>query len=158
MSGGGGGGSLVSLGVLLLIPVAMYFLLIRPQRRRMRAQQALQSSLDVGDEVITTSGIYGFITGFEDDKVWIEIDDDVQIRINRGFLQGKVDTSGLSAPAAGANGRSSSGASGASDRPSGSGGELPAPKVTPTVKGRKAGNTDAAATTADTTAESNSGE
>lgn len=150
---GGGGGSLVSIGVLLLIPVAMYFLLIRPQRRRQRAQQELQSSLDVGDEVMTASGIYGFITGFEDDKVWIEIDDDVQIRVNRGFLQGKVDTSGLSAPAG--NGRSSAGPS---DEPSGSGGELPAPKVTPTVKGRKAGNTDAAATTADTTAESNSGE
>jgi preprotein translocase subunit YajC len=152
---GGGGGSLVSIGVLLLIPVAMYFLLIRPQRRRQRAQQELQSSLDVGDEVMTASGIYGFITGFEDDKVWIEIDDDVQIRVNRGFLQGKVDTSGLSAPSGGANGRSSSGAS---DAPSGSGGELPAPKVTPTVKGRKAGNTDAATTTADSTAEPNSGE
>src|SRR5262249_9228398 len=62
----GGGGSLVSIGVLLLIPVAMYFLLIRPQRRRQRAQQDMQSSLDVGDEVMTASGIYGFITGFED--------------------------------------------------------------------------------------------
>jgi preprotein translocase subunit YajC len=146
---GGGGGSLVSIGVLLLIPVAMYFLLIRPQRRRQRAQQELQSSLDVGDEVMTASGIYGFITGFEDDKVWIEIDDDVQIRVNRGFLQGKVDTSGISAPATGSNGTS---------RPAGSALPAPAPKVTPTLKGRKGGTTDAAATTADTTAESNSGE
>ncbi len=146
---GGGGGSLVSIGVLLLIPVAMYFLLIRPQRRRQRAQQELQSSLDVGDEVMTASGIYGFITGFEDDKVWIEIDDDVQIRVNRGFLQGKVDTSGISAPATGSNGTS---------RPSGAALPAPSPKVTPTVKGRKGGTTDAAATTADTTAESNSGE
>jgi preprotein translocase YajC subunit len=144
---GGGGGSLVSIGVLLLIPIAMYFLLIRPQRRRQRAQQELQSSLDVGDEVMTASGIYGFITGFEDDKVWIEIDDDVQIRVNRVFLQGKVDTSGLSAPAGNANGTSKPGA------------ELPAPapKVTPTVKGRKGSSGDAA-TTADTTAESSSGE
>jgi preprotein translocase subunit YajC len=146
---GGGGGSLVSIGVLLLIPVAMYFLLIRPQRRRQRAQQELQSSLDVGDEVMTASGIYGFITGFEDDKVWIEIDDDVQIRVNRGFLQGKVDTTGISAPASGSNGTS---------RPSGSALPAPSPKVTPTVKGRKGGTTDAGATTADTTAESNSGE
>ena len=145
----GGGGSFVSIGVLLLIPIAMYFLLIRPQRRRQRAQQELQSSLDVGDEVMTASGIYGFITGFEDDKVWIEIDDDVQIRVNRGFLQGKVDTSGLSAPAAGANGTSTS---------SGSGASLPAPKVTPTVKGRKPGGGGGAANPADTTAESNTGE
>ena len=146
---GGGGGSFLSIGVLLLIPVAMYFLLIRPQRRRQRAAQEMQSSLDVGDEVMTASGIYGFITGFEDDKVWIEIDDDVQIRVNRGFLQGKVDSSGLTAPASGSNGTSTS---------SGSGASLPAPKVTPTVKGRKGSSSDAAATTADTTAESNSGE
>jgi preprotein translocase subunit YajC len=146
----GGGGSFVSIGVLLLIPIAMYFLLIRPQRRRQRAQQELQSSLDVGDEVMTASGIYGFITGFEDDKVWIEIDDDVQIRVNRGFLQGKVDTSGMSAPASGAG---SNGAAKAGDSL-----PAPAPKVTPTVKGRKSGGGDGAATTADSTAESNSGE
>jgi preprotein translocase subunit YajC len=88
-----GSAGLIQLGILLLIPLAMYFLMIRPQRRRMRAQQSMQSSLEVGDEVLTTSGIYGFITGFEDDKIWIEIDDDVQIRVNRGFVQGKVDGS-----------------------------------------------------------------
>jgi len=126
-SGGGGAGGLVSIGVLLLIPLAMYFLLIRPQRRRMRDQQAMQSSLDVGDEVMTASGIYGFITGFEDDKVWIEIDDDVQIRVNRGFLQGKVDTSGMTPPSRGGSPASSGS------------GALPAPKVTPTIKGRKGG-------------------
>ena len=99
-----GSAGLIQLGILLLIPLAMYFLMIRPQRRRMRAQQSMQSSLEVGDEVLTTSGIYGFITGFEDDKIWIEIDDDVQIRVNRGFVQGKVDatdsTAGADAPKA----------------------------------------------------------
>ena len=70
----------------------MYFLMIRPQRRRMREQQTLQSSLGVGDEVITTSGIYGFITGFDGDRVWIEVDDDVQLRVARAAIQGKIDT------------------------------------------------------------------
>ena len=88
------GGSLVGLLPLLLIPVAMYFLLIRPQRRRMREQRSLQDSLGIGDEVITTSGIYGFITGEDGDKFWLEIDDDVQIRIARAAVQTKVDTSG----------------------------------------------------------------
>ena len=88
----------------------MYFLMIRPQRRRMRDQQSMQSSLEVGDEVITTSGIYGFITAFEDDRIWIEIDDDVQIRVNRGFVQGKVDTSGsASTPSATASAASTGG-------------------------------------------------
>jgi preprotein translocase subunit YajC len=89
-----GGAALVQLGIFLLIPLALYFLMIRPQRRRMRDQQALQSALQIGDEIITTSGVYGFITGFDDDRVWVEIDDDVQIRLARAAIQGKVNTSG----------------------------------------------------------------
>jgi preprotein translocase subunit YajC len=53
----------------------------------------MQSQLDVGDEIITNSGMYGFITGFDDDRVWVEIDDDVQVRLARAAIQGKVDTS-----------------------------------------------------------------
>lgn len=85
-----GGGGVASLLVLLLIPFAMYFFLIRPQRKRMKEQASMQSSLGVGDEVITSSGVYGFITGEEDDLFWLEIDDDVQIRIARAAIQGKV--------------------------------------------------------------------
>ncbi|MDQ3737906.1 MAG: preprotein translocase subunit YajC [Actinomycetota bacterium] len=98
-NGGSAAGAVVQIGILLLIPVGMYFLMIRPQRRRMRAQAEMQSSLDVGDEVITTAGIYGFITGFDDDKVWLEIDDDVQVRVARAALQGKVDTAATPADA-----------------------------------------------------------
>ncbi len=86
-----GGGGIASLLVLLLIPFAMYFFLIRPQRKRMKEQAAVQSSLGIGDEVITSSGIYGFITGEEDGLFWLEIDDDVQIRIARAAIQGRVD-------------------------------------------------------------------
>ena len=87
-----GSAAVVQLGIFLLIPVAMYFLLIRPQRRRQREQAAMQSAIDVGDEVMTTSGLYGFITGFDGDIVWLEIDDNVQIRIARAAVQRKVDT------------------------------------------------------------------
>jgi preprotein translocase subunit YajC len=87
------GGSPLSLLILPLMMVGMYFLLIRPQRRRMKEQSSMQSSLTEGDEIITTSGIYGFITGFDDDIVWIEIDDTVQIRIAKAAIQKKVDTS-----------------------------------------------------------------
>lgn len=91
-SGSSGGG--FQLVILLLIPLLMYFLLIRPQRRRMKDQQAMQSSIEQGDEVLTSSGIYGFISAVEDDYFWLEIDDDVQIRIAKGAVTGKVDTSG----------------------------------------------------------------
>ena len=90
-SGGGGGAAILQLGILLLIPFAMYFFMIRPQRRRVREQQELQRSIQVGDEVITTSGVYGTITGEDGDaRFWLEIDDDVQIRIARAAIQGKA--------------------------------------------------------------------
>lgn len=88
-----GGGSAASLIILPLMMGGMYFLLIRPQRRRMRAQGSMQKSLGEGDEIITTSGMYGFITGFDGDIVWIEIDDNIQIRVARAAIQRKVDTS-----------------------------------------------------------------
>ena len=91
------GGSPLSLLILPLMMVGMYFVLIRPQRRRMKEQSSMQSSLTEGDEIITTSGIYGFITGFDGDIVWIEIDDTVQIRVAKAAIQKKVDTSATSA-------------------------------------------------------------
>jgi preprotein translocase subunit YajC len=87
-----GSGAIVQLGIFLLIPIAMYFLLIRPQRRRQREQASMQKAIDVGDEVMTTSGMYGFITGFDGDIVWLEVDDNVQIRVARAAVQRKVDT------------------------------------------------------------------
>src|SRR5687767_5214740 len=94
----GSGGSSLSLLFFLMIPVAMYFLMIRPQRKRMRQQAELQASIGVGDEVVTNSGIYGFITGEEDDdKFWLEIDENVQIRIARAAIQGRVAGTGTPA-------------------------------------------------------------
>ena len=100
-----GGNLLVTLIPFALIGAGMYFVLIRPQRRRLRQQQEIQRSLGVGDEVITTSGIYGFITGEDGDKFWLEIDDDVQIRIAKAAVSTKVDTSADSPPVKDAPGK-----------------------------------------------------
>ena len=95
------GSSAISLLILPLMMVGAYFLLIRPQRRRQKEAVQMQSTLEEGDEVITTSGLYGFITGFDGEIVWLEIDDNVQIRVARQAVSRKVDTSGApAAPAA----------------------------------------------------------
>ena len=89
--GGGGGAAILQLGILLLIPFGMYFFMIRPQRRRMREQQDLLRSIQVGDEIVTTSGLYGRISGEDGEhRFWLEIDDDVQLRIARAAVQAKV--------------------------------------------------------------------
>lgn len=97
------GGSLLGMLPLLALPLLAYFVLIRPNRRRMREQQEMQSDLEVGDEIVTNSGIYGFITGFDGDRVWVEVDDDVQLRVARAAIQGKIDTSEPTAATSGSD-------------------------------------------------------
>lgn len=92
-SSNSGGSALGLLVPFLIMGVAMYFLLIRPQKRRQREQAALQSAIEIGDEIMTTSGLYGFVTGFDGDIAWVEIDNNVQIRVARQAIQRKVDTS-----------------------------------------------------------------
>lgn len=87
------GGGTIQLIILLMIPLAMYFLLFRPQRKRVKDAAEMQKSLGIGDEVVLTSGIYGFITGEEGSLFWVEIDDDVQVRVAKAAVQGKVNTS-----------------------------------------------------------------
>jgi preprotein translocase subunit YajC len=119
----------------LLLVAAAYFLWLRPRTRRMREQQAatrdLRSNTAVGDEVLLTSGVYGFITGMDeaDDVVWVEIDDDVQIRVSRDAIMRRVVPPDAAPAAAG---------SAAPDAPA-SGTETPSSRpapARPTLKGR----------------------
>ena len=78
----------------LLLPIAMiaglYFIMIRPQRNRQRQQQAMQSSLHIGDEVVISGGMFGILTEIDDDAgtVRVEIAPGTQIRMLRqGVLQ-----------------------------------------------------------------------
>lgn len=65
-----------------------YLFLLRPQQRRAKAQQALISSLEVGDEIITTGGIYGTITAIDEDDgtVSIEVAPGTEIRMLRAGI------------------------------------------------------------------------
>ena len=69
--------------VLVLIFGAMYFLMIRPQRKQQAKQQDMLANLKTGDEVITVGGIYGDVVGVEPDRVSLEIAEDVEIEVAR---------------------------------------------------------------------------
>ena len=68
---------------LILMGGVFYFLLIRPQQKRVRAQQALVNAVEVGDDVMTTGGIFGTVTEIDDDEgtVLVEIAPGTQIRM-----------------------------------------------------------------------------
>ena len=76
----GGAGFLI---ILIALFALMYLLLIRPQRAQQRRTQEMLSRLAPGDEVITVGGIYGDVVEVEDDKVVLEIAEDVHIEVAR---------------------------------------------------------------------------
>ena len=117
-SSSGSAGGLAALLPFVLIAVAMYFLLIRPQRRRMQEQRAMASAIEEGDEVMTTAGVYGFVTAIEDDVIWLEIAEGVDIRIARAAVSRRVTPADAPPPDAPAAGTTSAptGAGGAADR------------------------------------------
>ena len=84
------------LPLVIMLPL-MYLLLIRPQKKRVEMQRRLVNSLTEGSEVITASGLYGFVHAVEDDVVWLEISEGVIVRISKQAI-GKV-----TAPAVGAD-------------------------------------------------------
>ncbi|MET8837148.1 preprotein translocase subunit YajC [Micromonospora sp. NPDC004540] len=81
-SGGGAGGLTPILMIALLFGV-MYFMMIRPQQKRRREAEQMQSALGVGDEVVTIGGLYGTVTGVEDETVLLEVAPGVQTRYAR---------------------------------------------------------------------------
>ena len=62
---------------LVLMGGVFYFLLIRPQQKRVRAQAALVNAVEVGDEIMTTGGIFGTVVEIDDDE-GTEDDDDYE--------------------------------------------------------------------------------
>jgi preprotein translocase subunit YajC len=83
-------GSSGFLIVLLGMFAVMYFLLIRPQKAKQRAAQEMLNQLAPGDEVITIGGIYGDVVEVHDDKVVVEIAEDVHIEVARRAISSIV--------------------------------------------------------------------
>lgn len=64
----------------------MYFLMIRPQQKRMKDHQSLLQNLKEGDEVLTASGILGTVKGISEKVVTLEIDKDVRVKVIKGQI------------------------------------------------------------------------
>ncbi len=65
--------------------------IVRPQRRKMQEYQAMQDRLAVGDEVITTSGMFGRIVEIDDDEVRLEVAPNLTLRFARAAIGRPVD-------------------------------------------------------------------
>lgn len=91
MPGGqAGGNQWMGFLPLILLFVVFYFLLIRPQQKRAKQQKQFLDNLKKGDDVVTTGGLYGKITGITDTTVTIEIAEKVRVRVAKNAVAQQV--------------------------------------------------------------------
>ena len=84
-----------SLIPLALLGVMLWFLLIRPQQQRVRRQQELLSSLQVGDRVVTAGGMIGEIVTLDSDRASVRLAPDVVVEFLRVAISQRVDEAGI---------------------------------------------------------------
>ncbi|MDR1789398.1 MAG: preprotein translocase subunit YajC [Opitutaceae bacterium] len=94
-------GGIGSFLPFILIIVAMYFLMIAPQRKKQKQHQAMLASLESGDEVLTNGGIFGKITNKKEDRFVLQIADGTKIELAKGYVQALVKKAGASGEPAG---------------------------------------------------------
>ena len=86
---GGDGGMLMSLLPFVLIFVIMYFLILRPQQKKVKDHAELVKNIRRGDTVVTSGGLVGKVTKVvDDDQIEFEISDGVRVRQMRQMISG----------------------------------------------------------------------
>jgi len=86
--GGGQGSSFTAFIPLILMFAIFYFLLIRPQQKKAKAHKETLSTLKKGDQIVSSGGLHGVITGMTDDVITMEIAPKVRVKISRGSVAG----------------------------------------------------------------------
>lgn len=79
-------GMIVQFAPLVLIFVLFYFLMIRPQQKRMKAHQETIKALKRGDEVILSNGMVGKVTRVEENEAMVDIAQGVSVRVVRSMI------------------------------------------------------------------------
>ena len=94
--GAPGGFDFISLMPLVLIFVVFYFLLIRPQQKKMKTHRDMIGAVKRGDRVLTGGGILGTVVKVEDsdDILLVEIAKDIRVRVARGTISTRSSRSG----------------------------------------------------------------
>lgn len=82
---------------LILMFVLFYFLLIRPQQKRQKAVQQMQSDLKKGDKIVTIGGLHGFIDSIDESKIVIKCGDGSRLTYDRSAIREVLEPAPASA-------------------------------------------------------------
>lgn len=85
---GGATSPLVQFIPFALVLGIFYFIILRPMRRKQERVEAFIQALKVGDQVVTSGGIYGSITGVKDQSVQLQIADKVRVEVSKAAIVG----------------------------------------------------------------------
>lgn len=88
----GGSGGFASFVPLILMFVIFYFLLIRPQQKKAKEHQRMIGELRKGDRIITNGGLYGRITGLDENTLTVEIAEKVRVKVARSNVAALAST------------------------------------------------------------------
>ena len=87
-AGEGSMGSFITLGLMM---VAVYMLILMPQRKQQKRDAKMRASIDIGDEIVTTGGIVGRIVSIKEDTIMVETGSDrVKIRFVKSAIAQNV--------------------------------------------------------------------
>ena len=84
------GGGFSPILIMVAFIALMYFMMIRPQQKRQKEHAALVSALSVGDEILTSGGILGIVTGISDHYAIVKIADNTEIKIQKSSVASVV--------------------------------------------------------------------
>ena len=76
---------------LILLFGIFYFLIIRPQQKQQKEHTAMLESLEKGDQILTSGGIYAEITKVEEDFIKIKLNDTSIVKLDKAFVNKKVE-------------------------------------------------------------------
>ena len=76
----------IQIAPIVAIFILFYFLMIRPQQKRMKAHQALIAGVKRGDEVVLSNGMVGKVTRVEDAEAMVEISQGVNVRVVKAMI------------------------------------------------------------------------
>jgi preprotein translocase subunit YajC len=84
------GGNQFLIPGLVFFGVMLYLLILRPQQKQLKDQQALMGSLKKGDDVVTQAGILGKVIQIQDKIITLEIASSLKVRVLKSTIQGKL--------------------------------------------------------------------
>lgn len=79
-----------SLVLLAVVMAIFYFMLVRPQKKRLKEHKDLISALEPGDEVVTIGGAFGFVNKVDEEMVWLEVSDGVEVRFTKQAVSRRI--------------------------------------------------------------------